>query len=256
MVIPKKILVCIGDSWTWGSEIVNPEYEKYRGTDFLHTQLGDCQYRLSNTYPGVISKELGFDEFHNLGACGESNDYIFNKTLKWYYNNRNNNELFFIVGLTSPERVGFDYECDGKIKRMMINPNWDVSNLSNEPCFDMLKVFWMNYIIHFSHKKEYLDRYVRQVSYLENFFKNNNIKYLFFNAFYDFSQLLNKQTEPEIKSIWDSIDEKRFYGKNNFETFRSFILKKGNNTMTNDHASEIGHKIWSNELIDFILKNY
>jgi len=261
-VIDKKTLVCIGDSWTWGSEIVDPKYEIYRNTDFLHTQLGECPYRLSNTYPGVVSKNLGFDDFYNLGAVGESNDYIFDRTYRWVYENYilkniSTSNLFFIVGLTSPERVGFEYECNGKIKRMMLNPNWDVSNFNNEECYESIKDFYVTYITHFSHKLEYGNRFVRQLIYLENFFKANKIKYLFFNAFYDVSFLINNTTEPELKSLWNSLNSKFFYGKDTFETFNTHIKKiDSKNCMTNDHPSEIGHRIWSEELTRYIKENY
>lgn len=262
MIIDRKTLVCVGDSWTWGSEIVDPKYEIHRGTDFLHTQLGNCPYRLSNTYPGIISKNLGFDEFYNLGACGESNDYIFDITIKWIYENYiskniDTSNLFFIIGLTSPERIGFEYECEGRITRMMINPSWDVSNLSNEDYYETIKDFWVTYITHFSHKHEYSNRFIKQILYLENLLKNNKIKYLFFNAFYDVSFFINEKTDPTLKSLWNSIDSKFFYGKENFETFNTHIKKVDNkNCMTNDHPSEVGHKIWADELTKYIKENY
>ena len=121
----------------------------------------------------------------------------------------------------------------------------------------------------------------------ENFCKANNIKWLSFNSFYqnvgssieewkdvniknELSKLqltthplhTNKSFDREYYkqeyiSLWDSIDNVRFYKKNETNnTFKSFI--ETNNpvaTYSGWHPSESSHKIWADELVNYIINN-
>ena len=83
-----KILYTIGDSFTYGDELENPETE--------------C-------YPYLLSKKLGC-ELVNEALPGASNDWMFRKTVKWI-SNKNLDDIFMvIVGWSNPHRREENFE--------------------------------------------------------------------------------------------------------------------------------------------------
>ena len=104
----KKILLCDGDSWTAG-DIVDPELFGDNLSEVNHPD--NAQYRYPRVWPHKLGKLLDVDVI-NSSISGSSNDAIVRRAvgvvidlLKAYQPN----EIYVIIGWTSPERRDFYY---------------------------------------------------------------------------------------------------------------------------------------------------
>ena len=100
-----KRLYTIGDSWTYGDEIPNPEEQ---------------------AWPNVLSQE--FDcEFIGKAICGGSNDWMFRKTIEWVSEHKNFDDTIVIVAWSGPNRREENYQFypsiidDDKIERFIFS---------------------------------------------------------------------------------------------------------------------------------------
>ena len=176
-----KLILCEGDSWTAG-DMINPDLK----TTNVNMSENDS-YRLSKVWPSDLGK-LTNVEIKNISRAGSSNDGIVRRTLdnvNDYLEQGNNvEELFVIIGWSSPERKDFYYRSLGG------HLNWWETlypNQLNQP-FDYdknIKSFYEKYIINFWNPEEYISRYIQQILFMYYFLSSNNIKHKFFNAFYE-----------------------------------------------------------------------
>lgn len=278
-------LIVSGDSWSFGSEIVDPSF---KNKDIIDWDACNDEYRTSNIWPNILSNELKFDRLKNLSFPAISNDRItrslVNYITKYYlYEDKPTDDIFVIVGLSSPERKEFFYK-DNQGTWVTLWPAWEHNYSEHVGMSDFAK----SYICYFNNVEEYLNRYVNQIYYLQNFFKANNIKYLIFQSFYQPTEFHNKinewndtpyitewntsfhgsgdtidskyymgSSEPEI---WKLIDSTRFMNKNEKNhSFHGYLLeqqiKDNNSYFVGLHPNEKGHKIWSDKLTNYIVKN-
>lgn len=278
-----KKLIVSGDSWSFGSEIRDPLLSKEEIVDW--DERND-NYRIQNIWPTHLSNLLESD-IKNLSFPAISNDRIvrslINYITKFYLVPKKDvNDIFVIVGLSSPERKEF-FHKDKKGNWVTVWPAWEHNYSEYEGMSDFVK----SYISYFSNKEEYLNRYLNQIYYLQNFFNSNNIKYLIFQSFYQPTDFHNKiqewEEEPFInlwdtsfhssnddentkyfigsseKEIWKLIDSKRFMNKDKENhSFHGFLLnqqKKYNKSyFIGLHPNESGHKLWADTLFDYIKK--
>lgn len=281
-------IICDGDSWVFGSELVNPTIsERYPKT--IHPGEYDWidennSYRLSKIFSTHIGNLLNADVI-NLAWSADDNNTILNRIITYVTNeyiskNLPTNNLFLLVGWSSPERNSFWYKDDELSYKLRIWPS--IQNLQKEN----QKEFWNYYVEYLWNKEEYLPRHIMNILQFENFCKANNIKWLSFNSFYqnvgtsieqwedvniknEISTLqltthpyhTNKSFNREYYkegyiSLWDSIDSVRFYKKNETNnTFKSFIEANNTDTIYSGwHPSETSHKIWAEELVNYITK--
>tara|TARA_B100001250_G_C19788922_1_gene785492 strand:- start:721 stop:1383 length:663 start_codon:yes stop_codon:yes gene_type:complete len=75
-------LYTIGDSWTYGDELVNPK---------------------KDSWPSVLSKELGC-ELINDAQCGGPNDWMFRRTIEWISQQKSLDDTIVIVAWSEPNR--------------------------------------------------------------------------------------------------------------------------------------------------------
>jgi hypothetical protein len=285
----KLKIICDGDSWVFGSEIVNPTISE-RYSKKIHPGEYDWidennSYRLSKIFSTHIGNLLNADVV-NLAWSADDNNTILNRiityvTSEYLSKNLATDNLFLLVGWSSPERNSFWYKDNELSYKLRIWPS--IQNLQKEN----QKQFWNYYVEYLWNKEEYLPRHIMNILQFENFCKANNIKWLSFNSFYqnvgssieewkdvniknELSKLqltthplhTNKSFDREYYkqeyiSLWDSIDNVRFYKKNETNnTFKSFI--ETNNpvaTYSGWHPSESSHKIWADELVNYIINN-
>jgi hypothetical protein len=285
----KLKIICDGDSWVFGSEIVNPTISE-RYSKKIHPGEYDWidennSYRLSKIFSTHIGNLLNADVV-NLAWSADDNNTILNRiityvTSEYLSKNLPTDNLFLLVGWSSPERNSFWYKDNELSYKLRIWPS--IQNLQKEN----QKQFWNYYVEYLWNKEEYLPRHIMNILQFENFCKANNIKWLSFNSFYqnvgssieewkdvniknELSKLqltthplhTNKSFDREYYkqeyiSLWDSIDNVRFYKKNETNnTFKSFI--ETNNpvaTYSGWHPSESSHKIWADELVNYIINN-
>jgi len=177
-----KLILCDGDSWTSG-DMINPNLEL---TNVNNTE--NDSYRLPKVWPSDLGKLTNI-EIKNISRAGSSNDAIVRRILDnvndYLEQGNNPNDLFVMIGWSSPERKDFYY----RNPQNKHNSHWETlyPNQLDQP-FDYdrnLKSFYEKYIINFWNPEEYISRYIQQILFMSYFLSSNNIKHKFFNAFYE-----------------------------------------------------------------------
>lgn len=177
-----KLLLCDGDSWTAG-DVINPELK----TTWVNDPTNDS-YRLPKVWPHILGKSLN-TEVLNISQAGSSNDGIVRRTLDnindYLEQGNNPEELFVVIGWSSPERKDFYY----RNPQNKHNSHWETlypNQLDQSFDYDKnLKSFYEKYIINFWNPEEYISRYIQQILFLHYFLSSYNIRHKFFNAFYE-----------------------------------------------------------------------
>lgn len=257
----QKNLISYGDSWTFGAELIEPEYDvKNLGYPLDATNV---QFRIDNVFPTLLAKKMNFDNCVNYGVCGGGNDSIFQKVIHFVYDyvvekQYSADDLFIIIGLTTPLRK--DFFIEGKITPVTITAqfNQDLRHIEG------YREFWEFYVSNFMVKLEYVNRYVEQVLYMENLLKQHNIKFLMFQSIYDEVRgdiddniKLLKNDENNIHNLYRFIDSKTFYGIEKNVTFNQFLRDKNDKSLfaPGFHPTASGHELWADEMYNYILNN-
>lgn len=284
-------IICDGDSWVFGCEIVNPEISNRYS---VNTHPGEYDYieendsyRIPRIFPTHLG-ELFNAEVINLSWPADDNGTILNRTISYITNNfisKNlpTDDLLVIVGWSSPERNFFWYKDSTISHRFRLWPQ--VEHFDAKP----QKNIWDYYVTYLWHPEEYMPRYVMNVVQLQNFLNVHNIKWLCFNSFYQTPQKhidewedlnvamelkkiknsmggfltqspndrVRKFSSFDYSNLWGIVDPIRFYLKDKTNnTFKSFIEKSNISRPFNGwHPSPEGHKIWADELYNYINKN-
>lgn len=247
-------LIVAGDSWTFGSEIRDP---------LLDSSIKDWdpendEYRSKRIWSTFLGEKLNANEVINISYPGSSNDRIIRTTKQWLTKNivqkEQNDDSLLIVGFTSPERKDFYYKDETTNNWITIWPLWSPDY--RQP---ILKSFHKLYVNYMWNAEEYTDRYVNQVLDLQNFCKVYNIKFLFFQAFYQHKDLsivkwndakFSIPTHTGIKELWNLVDDVRFMNKNKDTfSFHNFIMNNNHvDPLIDQHPSINSHKLWANEI--------
>jgi hypothetical protein len=292
--ISKTQIICDGDSWVFGCEIVDPvvsnRYPKTTHPGAYDYTIENDSYRIPKIFPTHLAGLLDV-EVINLSWPADDNGSILNRTIDYITNNYiskniSTDDLFVIIGWSSPERTAFWYK-DGI--RSMPFRLWP-----QVPHFDtpMQEDIWKLYVTYLWNEEEYIPRYVRNVVYLQNFCKAHNIKWMCFNSFYqtpkqsiegwtdmdvmlELEKIKHKcagyQTQSsdhgikrfnnmnDCKALWNTIDPIRFYKKDQpNNTFKSYIESKDRNispVFNGWHPSPESHAAWAEELARYISIN-
>lgn len=287
-------IICDGDSWVFGSEIVDPEIAKNFDST-IHPGVYDFEeandhYRRPRIFSAHLGRLLNAD-VTNLSWPADDNGTILRRTLEYISNeyiakNRSTKNLLVIVGWSSPERNSFWYKDEKISMHFRLWPQ--VAHFDS----DMQRKFWEIYIAHLWHAEEYMRRYVFDVVQLQNFCKAHNIKWMCFNSFYQtpaanvqqwydldirqeleglkhkwFGYQYQKTSNPEKRdsrwidytALWDTIDPVRFYKKDQPDnTFKSYIESPEANVkdvFCGWHPSPEAHEAWAHELVRYIREN-
>ena len=292
-VAPSEV-ICDGDSWVFGCEIVNPKIAKkysentHPGAyDFLK---GNDSYRIPRIFSTHLANLLDIP-VTNLSWPADDNGTILRRTInyisqKYLANNIPTDNLFVIIGWSSPERNSFWYKDSQLSEPFRVWPQ--VPHFASKE----QEKFWELYVSYLWNAEEYIPRYVLNVLQLQNFCTANNIKWMCFNAFYQTpnespngwndleikkeikklkhrigDHVYQKSTDPlkrithtnDYSALWNSIDPVRFYKKDQPNTtFKSYIEDPANNVnppLTGWHPSPEGHKAWAIELARYIKAN-
>ena len=237
-----KVLYSIGDSITWGAELVDKK----------------------NRFSTIVANELGYMDF-NCATSGISNDRIFRNTIrdisKFVNGKKISNEevgsikateLFVLVQFTAPTR--FDY-FDGDVfvpERFWDNDKWgwkDLEKITSNP-----------YVVHQTDIRASYVRMFQQAITLNAFLEKHNIPHLIVNGFVDFNEddciLFDARiSEERIEQIFDTTDD--YFGLLNMyqllpPSFKNPSLYKPLNKdcyAERGHANEKGNKLIANSLI-------
>ena len=281
-------LLVAGDSWTFGSEIKDPNIS----VDIQDWDIKNNSYRIPKIWPTKLAKRIKTD-VTNISYPAASNDRILRLTESWLYENyigpkKDTSELVVIVGWTSPERKDFFYT-----DHINNNPNW-TTIWPMQAGFNYIQPgmndFFKNYVTFLWSEREAHNRYVHQVTSLQNLCKVHNIKLIMFQAFYDAGNGIHgaktdvefqdhisnnayinsdiekaKQGENHIgghhhysneltKTMWDNLDKTAFVK----ETFLGFLKQQDEHdthmtkTISGQHPNEGSHTLWARHLEKFI----
>ena len=287
-----KTFICNGDSWVFGSEILEPNLngtlkngQHVTTIDYMPDNDAYRCPRIFSSYLAEIadatSINISWPADDNTTILYRTMDFVTNKYLK---ENKSTENLMIIVGWSSPERNSFWYD-DGKLS--MLFRLWP-----NVKHFDSVlqKQFWDIYTRCIWNSQEYIRRYVHTIINFQNWCIANKLKWLCFNSFQQVKNLnidewedLNVKTEIEalthrlggyeyhvsdnsnvrqreiydLTTLWDQVDSVRFYKKDQENnTFKSFITEHNKtNTFNGWHPSPESHKIWAQELWSYIKEN-
>lgn len=270
-----KTIICDGDSWVFGCEIIDPLIkEKNKLTNnypvYDKNEEND-KYRI----PRIFSTHLGQlfnSNVINLSYPADDNGTILHRIISYISANFIQNgklieDIFVIIGWSSPERNFFWYKDDNFSKKFILWPNVKVFDNKNQ------KQFWDYYIKYLWNEEEYLPRYIMNISHFQSFCKSYGIKWLCFNSFYDINTKLinpnvghpiydlksnNRETfMQDYISIWNTINNVNFYKKDQLNnTFRYFMeTNNKNNPYNGTHPSPESHKLWAEELYNYINEN-
>ncbi len=284
----EKTLVVIGDSWTWGSEVTDPESGSNSDSD-----PQNVAFRLTNVWSYYLNEKLQFKNYVNLGVPSCSNDSII-RNLTWWLaetgrlTKDNNDDVFVVVGLTSPDRKDF-YAMDDRAmvnRWLTLHPARYYTHFSEEAT-----TFAETYRTYFSNQEESTFRYLNTILYLQMLLEKCGIKYLMFQAFYDQGNLsinnwkdelfLNKIFEkkaddrdlnnindlyftlgnnlsPNYQKLWNMIDSIKFVNRDiEPRSFCNYIIQQNNHKkyFKSHHPTEHGHKLWADYLYDYIVKH-
>lgn len=260
-----KHLVVAGDSWTYGSEIRDPSLpEKIKDWD----EQNDV-YRLPRIWPTKLKDKMNCERVVNLSYPASSNDRIIRTLTSWLVQEyiapeKDTSDLFVVIGFTSPERKDFYYnDPEEKFKDWITL--WPMINHRHP--MRALRDFNELYTVYFWNEEEYIHRYVNQIFNLQLLFKQYNINYLMFQAFYQRKDLhiLNWLDNPYTrnfvgqpdKCMWELIDPIRFMHKNEtIHSFHNYILDKDPSqyktiSIKGMHPSEIAHTWWADHIYDY-----
>lgn len=293
--LDKLTLVVNGDSWTFGSEIVAPElieknaqashvcnYDFYSDNDY---------YRLPRIYPSYLAEQLNADVV-NLAWPADDNGSILRRTINYVNKNyieanKSTDNLFVIVGWSSPERTSFWFKDNEQSELFRLWPN--------VPAFThpAQEKIWELYVSYLWNAEEYIPRFILTCLQFETFCVKHKIKFLQFNAFYQtpkanidrwedlniaeqakqiqtfgymYSDSRHSQRQHQVNdylSLWNSIDAKRFYRKDlTRSTFKNFIESCGleqpyctEGQGSGWHPNADAHRAWAEELHRYIIEN-
>lgn len=286
-----KLLVC-GDSFTYGSEIVNPEFlleptvpnkqVKYNGKIKHDYDIKNDNYRLERIWPTYLGNMLGVGEVINLAKPAVGNKWIKSTTIDWLLENyisqkKSTEELLLIVGWTSTVRKEFFFIENDNIFESTLNINGDFNSRSKD-----LQNFFDAYLLNVSGEYEGVYDFINYNFDLIEFCEKYSIKYRCFNAlpkehhikpnnFYfedlNVNQYIdrfkyiapcwgrNLQKGCEIK--WDMVNKTKFLLKDKkLNSFLNYITKLPlQDRLLGVHPSPKSHKIWAELLYEWIIND-
>jgi hypothetical protein len=277
-------LIGCGDSWTWGTELVDPSTcpnpLKYT-FDLQHLPI-NVEYRESHRYLKLFADNIGARSIVDLSQGGCSNDTIVRTLIHWlasngYLSGKDTSDLFVSIGWTNPERKDFYHNkqittIDGKPSGWFtLYPNFN-----HDFGYPELSKFHEIYVAHLWNEEEYINRWVTQIIQIESILKKHNIKYVMHQAFYHHhiglvSRQPNKNTDytakinESDKIIWNTIDSVKFMHKDDpiTGTFFGYISNHvGQENIASifphrnvHHPNALGHKIWAEHMYQYCKDN-
>lgn len=287
MLNNKKTILTCGDSFTFGSEIIDPTLsagkpEPYKLepminglTDFSSE---NDEYRTSRIWPTYLG-ELSKSEVINIAKPAISNQWIYRSTTGWILKNYiskniSTEDLIVVVGWTSTARREFFFVGENATYEKTLNVNGDFNLESKE-----MQEFFKYYALLSDFDTQGVSDFIDYNFNLYNFCQSHNIKYYCFNAlpeehhsyqlerfhrdlnvskhienFKYIATCWNRDMYSESLIKWKSIPSSCFIQKDcTLNSFSNYIkvlpLEK---RLHGIHPSPQAHKIWAEVIYDFV----
>jgi hypothetical protein len=207
-------ILSLGCSFTRGSELEDPD---------------------QTSWPGLLSKKLNA-EIDNLAEYNGSNDMMFRKALE-----RSKDYDLIIIGWTEAHRmeVWLNDKIISARRKHPIGP-FSVNHNSAGNTLEWVKPFFTNHY----NEEYFLRRWLCQVVSLQDHFKLNNQRYLFFTAFSN-DAVLSKYDLP----LKDKIDTRYYLGWPG-QSMMSWTSDTPYGPY--GHPLELGHKKTAEKIYEYI----
>lgn len=250
-------------------------------------------YRVPRTWASRLADRMNADAVIHAWP-GRSNDTIYRSTIDWVCNEFDGDprDLVVIIGWSGHERQNtYMEDLDGKVYEYTFWPSISDSSMYDTP---MARQYFKFLVMHLWVQRETITRFIEHNFSLHNFLSVRGIEHYFFNSFYvpprigDYgvngelndpnkwttlkveevllslrSQDVKGWSEPihshddEVRrlfSMWNSIPDNIFIGKNSGETFKSYIESRmtHENAYIGMHPSPQAHDLWAQRLYDHI----
>jgi len=119
-----KRIIAFGDSWTYGDELVDPQFRNIdiHAKEFADHYDSNKPYRLANGYAGLVASHYGL-ELENLAFPGSSLESM-RWTLQWLVNTYKHtlDDTLWLVGLTDSDRQSWFNPLH---RTSMTDPPWN-----------------------------------------------------------------------------------------------------------------------------------
>ena len=227
------ILFTNGCSFTFGDELSNSKQE---------------------SYPNLLSNNLGCDKFINYADNGSSNDKILRTTLDFLLNHETYDHLYVVIGWSGISRS--EWYDDYNNQWQKITPTMIDSNPYATAHYKYLQ----------SQLHDNLNFY-HQVLFLQLFLQKNNINYFFFRIDDGNVKMKVKANSMEVTDGFDHryiedykfkhIDMNKFPSYLNSQlSFKQYVLDNGGGIKPGGHPDENSHIIFANHLSKEIERLY
>lgn len=254
-----KTLLTNGDSWTFGSEIMAPEFcvepgekghgmaGRYKsGMDDYH-EYNDY-YRIPRIWPSVLGNLLGA-EVVNLSRPARSNDTIYEDTTNWILENyiipgKSTEDLIVILGWSSPERKNIILEeTNNDIHRFTLWPGMLDDTFYQTRGAKSLFKFYVTYLWL---EQEYIKRYIEQNYQFQNFCKANGIEHYVFNAFHAQPDIGGPETWKDLNikdsiNNWNNLIDTWADGSYNWSSIKSGLCNQWDQINIRNFVNKDGH---------------
>ena len=278
-------LLTLGDSWTYGIELWDPELGPQKNYFPIHHAKHEA-YRQRHAWPWKIAELLEVSEVINLAWPGCSNDTIVRRLMRWLtsegsLNGRNSQDLLVMIGWTGPERRDF-YSADAELVRnwpytsdngwITVTP-WGTgtNRWSGEFGIKQLNTLSVEYFSHWCDPNEYLNRYINQTWTVQKTLDSIGAHWLMFQAFFENPELdidcwtdeyfdMSKfQIDVDDLKLWNMVHSVNYYKKKDgTQTFHNFLMaarSERDDVMVKTHPTALGHSLWATELFNYMKNN-
>lgn len=235
-----------GCSFTWGGELFKNTHDEYNNILDENNPTEANQRRLNITWPKHLSDLLGCTEFHNQAmGCG-SNARIVRKTLDFFTHKiiagEDLSDWVVAIQWTEPSRFEvFDIESNS-----WAIAKHDVMLFEKGRLFTATDKEHLLYYYTFNNDVTWGTNFFAQITALGNFFKVNNMKYVFTMIHESFVSPL---TETQLR-----------YCEENFVWYKDDVIGCSISHMgveqceLSSHPSETGHRQIAENLFSFLSK--
>ena len=216
------------------------------------------------TWPDYLSQSLNY-KLTNIGARGAGINFLSKRVI---YHCLHNSVDFIVIMLPSIDRFDWYVDQHSPLKQSALDiASWQNGKISelvqidgtlSKECGYVLsggeirgdKKYWYKY---YYNESGALLEYWNNVYNLENFFKNQKIKYYFTMAYdrdYLVEQLVNKTGHDQTyEFLFDIIDWTKFIFYKENRGFLSFVQDNHYKNISNNHPESLAHKSWVEQIL-------
>tara|TARA_Y100001972_G_scaffold102742_1_gene128516 strand:+ start:178 stop:1005 length:828 start_codon:yes stop_codon:yes gene_type:complete len=245
------VLYCNGDSFTWGTGIgnltVNPREDLAKFEEA----------RKTNVWPGQLSNLLDCDHINDAWAGG-SNNRVVRRTKKFIEDIDDCADVRVLIGWSTALRTEYfrptietdlyePYRQQGRTGPFDIEENGTYvqmypSGLTSPTYVGEVDLAYVKYFYKHRSDADLMVIYLQQIIDLQNFLKERDVKYIFFNTF-GIKELYKENVQDRrIYPLIDQIDFDRFMGWPDEDFCVWSYMELGDDQLKDGHLGVASHQ--------------